>query len=498
MRKDHFEVTHRDVMGRVGKLHTPHGTVQTPALMPVINPNIDFIEPKEMKKYGAEIVITNSYIIYRSEELREKALKKGLHGLLGVDFPVMTDSGSYQLMVYGDVEVKNSEILNFQKEIGSDVAVPLDIPTPPDADVELILEDMKVTLEREREAAEIFESSNSLISFPIQGSNNAEMRRKFAVEARKIAESYDVKPLFPIGAVVPLLDTYRFSDVVISILEVKSALPPSMPVHLFGAGHPMMFSLAAALGCDLFDSAAYALYAKDDRYMTVRGTEKLSEINEFPCCCPVCSEYTPKELRKMEKKERSKLLAKHNLYVSFQEIKTVRQAIRNKTLFELVENRIRAHPYLLEAWRKLRRYKELLEKYDPSIKSRFFYTGVESLLRPAISRHVERVMKITPEKETVLVTNFSSGLKGDLYLRPCFGIVFPELVESYPAGHAEMPSDEEIDLNAIEIAVNSFIEYAKRNKRTKFVVKVEGRWIDVFKTKDLPENVVIEGESFEV
>ncbi len=173
MRKDHFEVTHRDVMGRVGKLHTPHGTVQTPALMPVINPNIDFIEPKEMKKYGAEIVITNSYIIYRSEELREKALKKGLHGLLGVDFPVMTDSGSYQLMVYGDVEVKNSEILNFQKEIGSDIAVPLDIPTPPDADVELILEDMKVTLEREREAAEIFESSNSLISFPIQGSNNA-------------------------------------------------------------------------------------------------------------------------------------------------------------------------------------------------------------------------------------------------------------------------------------------------------------------------------------
>jgi len=48
--------------------------------MPVINPNIQLIPPKEMRNFGAEILITNSYIIYRKEELKSVALEKGLHG----------------------------------------------------------------------------------------------------------------------------------------------------------------------------------------------------------------------------------------------------------------------------------------------------------------------------------------------------------------------------------------------------------------------------------
>ncbi len=473
--RNHFEVTHRDVMGRVGKLYTPHGTVQTPALMPVINPNLKLIAADEMKRYGAEMLITNSYIIYRNEELRSAAVEKGLHSLLKTEMPVMTDSGSYQLMVYGDVEVTNREIVTFQKEIGSDVVVPLDLPTPPDADETLALEDMEETLRREREAAEILEGSKSLLAFPIQGSTIPSIRRKFAEEAKKIAESYGVKPVFPVGAVVPLLDTYRFSDVVVALLEAKSSLPSCYPVHLFGAGHPMLFALAVALGCDLFDSAAYALYAKDSRYMTVRGTEKLEEINEFPCCCPVCAKYTPDELRKMDKAERTRLLAEHNLYVSFQEIKTVRQAIRNKTLFELVENRIRGHPYLIAAWRRIKDYARLIEEYDSGIKSRFFYSGIESLMRPAISRHERKVLEIPPEKE-VVVAPFGSGTKADIYLRPCFGVVFSELVESYPAGHAEMPDDELIEVQAIEKAVDVFVKYAKKYPSTRFVVRVSGVW----------------------
>ena len=493
MRKDYFEVTHRDVMGRTGKLHTPHGTVQTPALMPVVNPNIEFLKPKELKRLGAEILITNSYIIYRNEKLRLDAVEKGIHRLIGADMPVMTDSGSYQLMVYGDVEVNNSEILEFQKEIGSDIVVPLDLPTPPDADRSLIESDMEETLRREEEAAKIFSGTENLVAFPVQGSTVPECRRIFAERARKIAESYDVKPVFPVGAVVPLLDSYRFSDVVLAIIEAKSALPLCSPVHLFGAGHPMFFSIAVALGCDLFDSAAYALYARDSRYMTVRGTEKLEEINEFPCCCPVCSEYTPSELRKMEKNERTKLLAKHNLYVSFQEIRTVRQAVRNKTLFELVESRIRSHPYLLNAWRKLKDYQEIIEKLDANIKNRFFYTGVESLMRPAVKRHEKKVLEIPPEKE-VLVSDFGSGIKADIYLRPCFGVVFPEIVESYPAGHAEMPEDEAIDREAIERAAEVFVNYARKYRDTTFKLKISNTkaWKPLLdRVKEL-KNVVVE------
>ncbi|NIM45993.1 MAG: tRNA-guanine transglycosylase, partial [Nitrososphaeria archaeon] len=59
-----------------------------------------------------------------------------------------------------------------------------------------------------------------------------------------------------------------FDLLVDMILTSKMNLPPNRPLHLFGAGHPLMFSLAVAMGCDLFDSAAYSIYAKENRYMT--------------------------------------------------------------------------------------------------------------------------------------------------------------------------------------------------------------------------------------
>jgi len=62
----------------------------------------------------------------------------------------------------------------------------------------------------------------------------------------------------------------------------------------------MMLALAVAAGCDLFDSAAYALMARDGRYLTVSGTEHLEDMEYFPCSCPVCAEYTPAELREMD------------------------------------------------------------------------------------------------------------------------------------------------------------------------------------------------------
>jgi len=65
---DIFEITHRDSAGRIGRLTTPHGVVETPTIMPVINPNIQTIPAKEMRDFGAQILITNSYIIYRKPE----------------------------------------------------------------------------------------------------------------------------------------------------------------------------------------------------------------------------------------------------------------------------------------------------------------------------------------------------------------------------------------------------------------------------------------------
>ena len=75
-----FKILDKDAGGRIGKLRTLHGTVETPTVMPVINPNIQLISPREMGNFGAEILITNSYIIYRKEELRKLLLRKGCIG----------------------------------------------------------------------------------------------------------------------------------------------------------------------------------------------------------------------------------------------------------------------------------------------------------------------------------------------------------------------------------------------------------------------------------
>jgi 7-cyano-7-deazaguanine tRNA-ribosyltransferase len=277
-----FDIIHKDAAGRIGRLTTPHGVVETPTVMPVINPNLQTIKPSEMRDFGAQILITNSYIIYRKDELREKALSEGLHALLDFDGPIMTDSGSFQLSVYGEVEVTNEQIIDFQQKIGSDIGVPLDIPTPPDVTFERASEELDITISR-LQAARKLVTGDMLLAGPVQGSTYPQLREKCA---RTLSETgFDV---YPFGAVVPLMESYRYADLVDIIAASKKGLDPAAPVHLFGAGHPMMFALAVALGCDLFDSAAYALYAKDRRYITNRGTYHVDDLKYLPCSCPIC------------------------------------------------------------------------------------------------------------------------------------------------------------------------------------------------------------------
>jgi len=77
------------------------------------------------------------------------------------------------------------------------------------------------------------------------------------------------------------MERYNYPVLIDMIATTKRNLPLDRPLHLFGAGHPMMFSLAVALGCDLFDSASYALYAKDDRYLTTSGTLHINNYHIF-------------------------------------------------------------------------------------------------------------------------------------------------------------------------------------------------------------------------
>jgi len=288
-----FEILHRDGLARVGRLITPGGKVNTPTLLPVVNPKLATVAPPELRDtFGFDALITNSYIIKNTDELRERALSEGLHQLLDFHGTIMTDSGTFQSHMYGEVEVSNPEMVSFQREIGSDIGTVLDIFTEPFWGYDETSRAVDVTLDRTLEASGL--KGDMYLAGVVQGSVFPDLRESCA---RRMAEME--VDIHPIGGVVPLMEDYRFADLVDVIVASKKGLDPSRPVHLFGAGHPMVFALAALLGCDMFDSASYAKYARDGRLMFPEGTAHLRTMKELTCMCPACRGHTLESIREM-------------------------------------------------------------------------------------------------------------------------------------------------------------------------------------------------------
>lgn len=461
---DCFEILHKDLGGRIGKLITPHGTVETPVLMPVVNPHLQTIPAPELAKMGATMMITNSYIIHQDQDLKARALENGLHSLLGFEGPVMTDSGAFQLSVYGSVDVSPLEILEFQQAISSDVCVPLDIPTPPDVSRERAESELEETEKRLAEARSKG-AGESLLAGPIQGSTYSDLREKTARHLRDM--EFDV---YPVGAVVPLMEAYRFKDLIEVVTAAKRGLGSGAPVHLFGAGHPMVFALAAAVGCDLFDSAAYALYARQGRYLTPRGTWRLDEMKYLPCSCPVCQSHTQQEL--MSSPTKAKLLAMHNLYVSLQEIRLVKQCIRDGSLWDLLETRCRSHPRMVDGLKGLSAKGRWLESLDTFTKSTFFYLSPESACRPEVIRYASRIERLAFQGNVLITDDIkadTTGFDHVLHFKPPFGPYPPELSETYPL-NAEVP--EEPDAAAIEQALKNIERLKEANPQANFSLKL--------------------------
>jgi 7-cyano-7-deazaguanine tRNA-ribosyltransferase len=461
-----FEARDYDTAGRRGELTVPRRnvTVETPALLPVVNPHVQTVSPTRLgEEFGAAALITNSYVLHGSDDLREPVLERGVHDLLGFEGPIMTDSGSFQLAEYGDIDVTTEEILRFQYEIGSDIGTPVDIPTPPEADRDRAESEWQETRRRIERAGAV-DTGEMLVTAPIQGSTYPALRER---AAREVSETgLDV---FPIGAVVPLMNDYRFADLVDVVAGAKRGLGEAGPVHLFGAGHPMMFALAVGLGCDLFDSAAYALYARDGRYLTVRGTKHLEELSAFPCACPVCAKSSPDGLRSAGEEKRHRLLAEHNLYVSFAEMRRVRQALRRGNLLELIECRARGHPAVLDGYRRLLDRTDRLEQTDPVSKGTFLYLSAESARRPEVRRHHDRLDRLDPAGEVVLTEGDPAEEGGESWrLVPPFGPVPRVLSEVYPLT-AELPDRR--DRAALEAAGEGVRRLVEANPDTDFTLR---------------------------
>ena len=390
----YFEVKEKDLLGRIGIIKTSHGIIETPAIVPVINPVHNNIGISEIIKIGFPAIMTNAFLVWKY--FSRQAKERGIHSLLGIKKPIVTDSGAYQLMEYGSVPIDPDYILRYQEEIGSDIGVILDIPTRYNTPHEKAKEEVFETIKRAERAKMLRKREDFYLVGPIQGGRHLDLVKHSAKKMSKL--DFDI---YGIGGPVQMMINYKYSELVDLILTAKVNLPINKPIHLFGAGNPMMFSLAVALGVDTFDSASYILYAKKLRYMTPNKTYRFEELKYLPCNCPVCSNFDIDYIKKLPYEEKVKLIAKHNLYVIFSEIKRIKEAIHEGSLWELVEIRAQSHPFLKRSLKRIKKFINFIEQHDPitySIPHGIFFYDESSLLRPEVHRHLNKVKKLYPKE----------------------------------------------------------------------------------------------------
>ncbi len=444
----------KDLAGRVGRLYTKSGVVETPALFPVVDPRKQEMPTDVIRRYFGQ-VITNSYFVYRLAGGKPVQVKR----LLGWDGVVMTDSGAYQILRYGTVDVDPDEILFYQSQIGSDIGVILDLPFDYEEPYDSAVLKVEETLRRAKRAAAFLDKLNMLVVAPIQGALHTDLLVRSTRELTRLGFH-----IFAIGSPTTLLEEYRFDLVLNVVAEVKLNMAREAPLHLFGAGHPLILPFAVALGVDLFDSASYILYARDNRIILRDRTLRLEDVKteHLPCSTRLC-DIPVKELKEMPQQERAVLIAEHNLAILREELIEIKQRIYEGTLWEYLEMKARAHPTLYRYLKNLRRYRHLLEKFDPETHPEphgllFFQDTTPS--RPEPARHQMRLVEIEPaaKKAVVLrvdekpynrswqyrlIKNIAENDVHVLFFDPAFGIVPEEVADVYPLSQNDTEGENE-------------------------------------------------------
>jgi len=491
-----FEISKTDLAGRIGSIHTNHGKIETPAYVPVIHPVKQTIPSKKIKEIGFDLVITNAYITRNG--YGDEAIKKGIHNIIDFDRAIMTDSGGYQVLEYGDVEVSPPEMASFEKGILTDFAIPLDKPTGFGMPIKKAEAYVKHTLQVSKKTLEDSEDNGQIWIGPIQGGEHFDLVAKSTKSLVKMGFQ-----MLALGSPVEFMESYEYRLLAQMIVAAKKQMPHSIPLHLFGAGHPLTIPFAIALGCDTFDSASYMLYAKKHRYITDDGTRYLKDITVFPCNCEICSKYTPDEFRSLEATEKINQLAIHNLHAIKLEVDKVKQAIHEGRLWEYVIKKARAHPKLFEMIEVMTENYEFLGLSTPKFKEKaIFLYDKEDQFRPEVQSFHNTVRRFKSNKKKIVIIkeyNTKPGYLSPQYVglkkkfkdfdsiqvcqyNPHLGLIPIEISDIFPAAHHETAR---LDFKPEEFTVfektwkdffnnNKFLEvyYDKDDKFLKYFVKM--------------------------
>ena len=361
-----YELIHTDKKtgARAGLLKTNHGTIETPAFMPVATKaTVKTITPEELCDMGTEVLISNAFHLFLAPGIEIIQKAGGLHKFMNWDGGIFTDSGGFQMIrkdfpfkiTDENITYKNPRdgkkysyspqlCMEIQKTLGSDVAMILDECPAYGSEYSVVEASVERTLKWAKMSKTV-EMNDGQLSFAIlQGGTFSDLRKKCAEEL--IAMDFD-------GYGIGGLSIGEPKEVMNEVLRHSIPLVPEDKArYLMGVGSPVELLNSIELGIDIFDSAFPTRNARHQSIMTSNGkidTAKRKFADDFTpidgnCGCYTCKNYTRAYLHHLFRE--SELLALrlasiHNLYFIQSIVKGARQAILEDRFSEFKEKVIR-------------------------------------------------------------------------------------------------------------------------------------------------------------
>jgi len=358
-----FRVTHTDGRARRGVMRTPHGSVETPAFMPVGTQGaVKGVTNRDLEELGAQILLSNTYHLYLRPGDDLIARHGGLHRFIGWSRPIVTDSGGYQVFslaarrtieeegahfashLDGSAHVLTPEkAADIQAQLGSDIAMVFDECLAHPADATATRRSMERTLRwakrargrflelREGAADGVRVINSGQAQFGIvQGGVYPELREESAHHT--VALGFEAYAIGGLSVGEPI-------DVMYDIVSrTTRCLPEDRPRYLMGAGTPDDLVESVARGIDLFDCVLPTRNARNGQLFTSQGRVNIANARyadddgpaDPQCACYTCRTFSRAYLRHLfmaKELNAATLNTLHNLNFYLDTLRRIRDAI---------------------------------------------------------------------------------------------------------------------------------------------------------------------------
>ncbi len=353
--------TDKQTGARLGRVHTPHGSFDTPTFMPVGTlATVKTMSPEELEQIDAKIILSNTYHLWLrpGEEIIREA--GGLHSFMNWKGAILTDSGGFQVFSLSDMREITEEgayfrnhlngdklflspekAMQIQNALGSDIMMAFDECPPYPATYEYMKQSVERTSRWAERCLKAHERPEEQGLFGIvQGGEFEDLRKMSAQDLVSLD--------FP-GYAVGGLSVGEPKEVMNRVLEFTTPLlPADKPRYLMGVGSPDSLIDGAIRGIDMFDCVLPTRIARNGTCMTSTGrlvvrnakyAKDFRPIDEH-CDCHVCKNYTRAYIRHLIKCNETfgfRLTTYHNLYFLVKLMKQVRAAISEDRLRDFRE-----------------------------------------------------------------------------------------------------------------------------------------------------------------